>query len=101
MTDTLDFVYVLWLLPFGLPTSMQMLPWGCHIWHLPESTTQCCCEMGTHQLAGSSPTKGVSFAGCLMLGVAGPWQCLWVGSSSWLHVLGFVLLSCFFWCCCF
>ena len=46
--------------------------------------------MGTHQLAGSSPAKGVSFAGCLVLGVAGPRQCLWGGGLSWLHVLGCV-----------
>ena len=93
MTDTLCFVCVLWRLPF--PTSMQMLPWGCHIWHLPESTTNCFCKMGTHQLAGSSPAKGVSFAGCLVLGVAGPWRCLWGGGLFWLHVLGFVFYYCF------
>lgn len=41
MTNALCFVYVLWLLPF--PTSMQMLPWGCHIWHLRAYNTKCFC----------------------------------------------------------
>ncbi|KAL0027374.1 hypothetical protein WJX79_006143 [Trebouxia sp. C0005] len=35
--------------------------------------------------------------GCLVLGVAGPWWCLWGDGLSWLHVLGFVLYYLFFW----
>ncbi len=54
--------------------------------------------MSTHQLAGSSPARGVSFAGCLVLGVAAPWRCLWEGGLSWLHVLGCVFYYYLFWC---
>ena len=53
--------------------------------------------MGTHQLAGSSRARGVSFAGYLVLDVAAPGWCLWGGGLPWLHVLGCNFLY-FFWC---
>ncbi len=69
---------------------MQMLPWGCHIWHLPEYNTKGFYEMGTHQLAGSSPARGGILRRMPGAPVAAPWRCLWEGGLSWLHVIGYV-----------